>query len=75
MDKGHEPIERLLSSVAIETNNENNLMLNHNHKKFISRCLTILVAGWQGLCHRVGDNWVCAETKEALTIPTYPPEK
>lgn len=71
MDEGREPIERLLSSVAIETNKENHLMLNHNHKRLISRCLTVLVAGWQGLCHRVGDNWMCAETKAAPTQTDY----
>lgn len=72
MDKGREPRERLLSSVTVEANNKNRLMLNH-HKKLISHSHTIPVAGWQGLSHSVVDNWVCAVVR--LTIPTYPPEK
>lgn len=65
MDKGHEPIERLLLSVTIETNNKNNLMLNHHNKKLISHCLTILVAGRQGLCHSVVGKWVVRSNKRS----------
>lgn len=36
MDKGREPRERLLSSVTVETNNKNKLMLNHHKKAYFS---------------------------------------